>query len=82
MLLLLLLLLLLTTTTTTTQHPFTPSFPRTTTLTGDGASLTTFFRKAKRREPTLLVLRATGGEVFGGFASKAWHDKGEVSKGS
>lgn len=46
---------------------------------GDGASLTTFFRKARKREPTLLVVKAMGGQVFGGFASKAWIDKGEVS---
>ena len=50
------------------------------TYTGDGASLTTFFRKAKKREPTLLVVKAMTGEVFGGFASKSWIDKGEVGR--
>ncbi|KAM3570389.1 hypothetical protein VYU27_007547 [Nannochloropsis oceanica] len=46
-------------------------------LAGDGASLNTFFKKAKNREPTLLVLKDMQGGVFGGFATRVWMEKGE-----
>jgi len=45
-----------------------------------GASLLTLFNRTRRQRPTLVVLRDSGGGIFGGFATDAWVDR--AGKGS
>jgi hypothetical protein len=37
-----------------------------------GTSLSTFYNRVEGYEPTLLIMRTTGGEVFGAYCSTAW----------
>jgi len=38
----------------------------------DGTSLLTFYRKLEDQGPTVILIRDTGGHIFGGFASVDW----------
>lgn len=42
-------------------------------LAEDGVSMETFFARARRAGPSLLVILTDEGEIFGGFASQSWH---------
>jgi hypothetical protein len=37
-----------------------------------GTSLSTFYNRVEGYEPTFLIMRTTGGEVFGAYCSTAW----------
>ncbi|KAJ8561520.1 hypothetical protein ON010_g8157 [Phytophthora cinnamomi] len=43
-------------------------------LAQDGCSLHTLLRKARKQNPTLVVVETTKGDIFGGFASEEWQD--------
>jgi len=43
-------------------------------LAQDGCSLHTLLLKARKNNPTLVVVETTKGEIFGGFASEEWQD--------
>ncbi|EGZ23591.1 hypothetical protein PHYSODRAFT_486204 [Phytophthora sojae] len=43
-------------------------------LAQDGCSLHTLLLKAKKHNPTLVVVETTKGDIFGGFASEEWQD--------
>jgi hypothetical protein len=42
-----------------------------------GCSLSTFFNRVEQYEPTLLLLKATTGEIFGAYLSTAWTVRNE-----
>ncbi|GMF09284.1 unnamed protein product [Phytophthora lilii] len=43
-------------------------------LAQDGCSLHTLLLKARKQNPTLVVVETTKGDIFGGFASEEWQD--------
>eukprot|EP00095_Tigriopus_kingsejongensis_P002050 maker-scaffold254_size236139-snap-gene-0.9 protein:Tk02050 transcript:maker-scaffold254_size236139-snap-gene-0.9-mRNA-1 annotation:"tbc1 domain family member 24 isoform x4" len=40
-----------------------------------GISLTTFYHKSEQYEPTILLIRTTGNEVFGAYCSTSWAER-------
>ena len=41
----------------------------------DGFSLTTFYSKSEIYEPTVLVIKTVGGEIFGAYCSTSWAER-------